>query len=238
MLSILGASHLPYVASYPGLLRFFAGFNSCSQLFRLVSSPTSDSASSRRGENCPWKFNPCRCRSRAGTQCVVSPRARDSWTELRGVAAARLPGQDAEARRARCSCKSAAQRNCGFGIASESPLPAAVASDTWQPLGPVPLASDASGNGTQDYHQVSGRATAVAIDPADPSGNTIFIGGAQGGVWQSANAANSTASSVTWTPVTDDQATLSVGLDRHPAGKYEPGHERDSGGHGRSEQLG
>jgi hypothetical protein len=86
-----------------------------------------------------------------------------------------------------------------------------VASDAWQPLGPVPLASDASGNGTQDYHQVSGRATAVAIDPADPSGNTIFIGGAQGGVWQSANAANSTASSVTWTPVTDDQATLSVG---------------------------
>ena len=94
---------------------------------------------------------------------------------------------------------------------STSPSPLAVASDAWQPLGPVPLASDASGNGTQDYHQVSGRATAVAIDPADPSGNTIFIGGAQGGVWQSANAANSTASSVTWTPVTDDQATLSVG---------------------------
>lgn len=84
-------------------------------------------------------------------------------------------------------------------------------SDAWQPLGPVPLASDASGNGTQDYHQVSGRATAVAIDPADPSGNTVFIGGAQGGVWQSANAASSTASSVTWTPLTDDQATLSVG---------------------------
>jgi hypothetical protein len=82
---------------------------------------------------------------------------------------------------------------------------------TWQALGPAPLASDASGNGTQDYHQVAGRATAVAIDPADPSGNTIFIGGAQGGVWQSSNAANSTASSVTWTPVTDDQATLSVG---------------------------
>jgi hypothetical protein len=78
-------------------------------------------------------------------------------------------------------------------------------------LGPAPLASDASGNGTQDYHQVAGRATAVAIDPADPSGNTIFIGGAQGGVWQSSNAATSTASSVTWTPVTDDQATLSVG---------------------------
>jgi hypothetical protein len=35
---------------------------------------------------------------------------------------------------------------------------------SWLPLGPVPLASDASGNGTQDYHQVAGRSTAVAID--------------------------------------------------------------------------
>src|SRR5262252_10247414 len=25
---------------------------------------------------------------------------------------------------------------------------------SWSPLGPVPLASDATGNGTQDYHQV------------------------------------------------------------------------------------
>jgi hypothetical protein len=35
---------------------------------------------------------------------------------------------------------------------------------TWTPLGPVPLASDATGSGFQDYHQVAGRATAVAID--------------------------------------------------------------------------
>jgi uncharacterized membrane protein len=81
----------------------------------------------------------------------------------------------------------------------------------WVPLGPVPLASDATGNGTQDYHQVSGRATAVAIDPADSTGNTVYIGGAQGGVWKSINAANVTASNVTWFPVTDDQATLSIG---------------------------
>jgi len=82
---------------------------------------------------------------------------------------------------------------------------------SWTPLGPVPLASDATGNGTQDYHQVSGRATAVAIDPADTSGNTVYVGGAQSGIWKSTNAANSPASSVTWTPITDDQATLSIG---------------------------
>lgn len=81
----------------------------------------------------------------------------------------------------------------------------------WVPLGPVPLASDATGNGTQDYHQVSGRATAVAIDPADPSGNTVYIGGAQAGVWKSTNGANVIANNVLWNPVTDDQASLSIG---------------------------
>jgi hypothetical protein len=82
---------------------------------------------------------------------------------------------------------------------------------TWTPLGPVPLASDATGDGFQNYHQVSGRATAVAIDPADPTGNTVYIGGAQGGVWKSTNGATSVANNVTWTAVTDDQATLSIG---------------------------
>ena len=75
----------------------------------------------------------------------------------------------------------------------------------------MPLASDATGDGFQDYHQVAGRATAVAIDPADPTGNTIYIGGAQGGVWKSTNAATSIANNVTWSAVTDDQATLSIG---------------------------
>lgn len=84
-------------------------------------------------------------------------------------------------------------------------------SGSWTPLGPVPLASDASGIGIQNYNQVSGRATAVAIDPADPTGNTVYIGGAQGGVWQSTTAANPNASTVTWTPIADDQATLSIG---------------------------
>lgn len=84
-------------------------------------------------------------------------------------------------------------------------------SDGWTPLGPVPLASDASGDGFQNYNQVSGRATGLAIDPADPTGNTVFVGGAQAGVWKSTNAAASVANSVNWSPLTDDQATLSIG---------------------------
>ncbi len=83
----------------------------------------------------------------------------------------------------------------------------------WNSLGPSPLPSDASGVGLQDYGWVSGRATAVAIDPNDASGNTVFVGGAYGGVWKSTNAgaATSNPASVTWTPLTDDQATLAIG---------------------------
>jgi hypothetical protein len=94
---------------------------------------------------------------------------------------------------------------------SQPNTPPTPSSSGWTPLGPVPLASDATGDGFQNYNQVSGRATAVAIDPADPTGNTVYIGGAQGGVWKSTNAATSIANNVTWTAVTDDQATLSIG---------------------------
>jgi hypothetical protein len=83
----------------------------------------------------------------------------------------------------------------------------------WISLGPRPLPSDASGVGTQDYGWVTGRATAVAIDPNDPAGNTVFVGGANSGVWKSTNAGAMSAdpSAVTWSPVTEDQPTLSIG---------------------------
>jgi hypothetical protein len=83
----------------------------------------------------------------------------------------------------------------------------------WSLLGPRPLPSDASGVGLQDYGWVSGRATAVAIDPDDVSGNTVYAGGAYAGLWKSTNAGavSPSASSVTWSALTDDQATLAIG---------------------------
>ena len=83
----------------------------------------------------------------------------------------------------------------------------------WAPLGPAPLASDATGDGMQDYNWVSGRATSVLIDPADNSGNTVLLGGAYGGLWKSTNAGsmNSNPAAVTWQALIDDQPTLAVG---------------------------
>ncbi|HMD15316.1 MAG TPA: hypothetical protein VKH18_01515, partial [Terriglobales bacterium] len=86
-------------------------------------------------------------------------------------------------------------------------------STTWVPLGPAPLASDATGDGAQDYNWVSGRATSVVIDPADTSGNTVLLGGAYGGLWKSTNAGNqnSNPALVTWQALIDDEPTLAVG---------------------------
>ncbi len=71
---------------------------------------------------------------------------------------------------------------------------------SWISLGPAPLASDASGTGEQDYNWVSGRATAVAVDPNDRTGNTVYVGGAFGGLWKSENAGPlcPDPSTVTW----------------------------------------
>src|SRR5271157_5983963 len=86
-------------------------------------------------------------------------------------------------------------------------------STVWVSLGPAPLASDATGDGMQDYNWVSGRATSVVIDPADTSGNTVLLGGAYGGLWKSTNegSLSSSPASVTWQPLIDDQPTLAVG---------------------------
>jgi len=73
----------------------------------------------------------------------------------------------------------------------------------WVPLGPAPLISDQN-----IYGAVAGRVTAVAIDPSDATGNTVYAATAAGGVWKSTNAAGSPASSVTWSALTDSQASL------------------------------
>jgi hypothetical protein len=94
-----------------------------------------------------------------------------------------------------------------------SALPRVAVGTIWTPLGPAPLASDASGIGLQDYGPVSGRATAVAVDPADATGNTVYVGAAYGGVWKSTNAGTSSPNParVNWTTLTDNQPTLAVG---------------------------
>jgi hypothetical protein len=135
---------------------------------------------------------------------------REQWF-LRGRGS---PGQPGAAQRYRAYLQKMRMRGARLGKPAKEAKASAYSDVFWSPLGPVPLASDASGSGEDNYGWVSGRATAVAVDPADPTGNTVYIGGAYGGVWKSTNATQAvtpTSSSVTWTALTDNQATLAVG---------------------------
>jgi hypothetical protein len=136
-------------------------------------------------------------------------RERNEWF-FRGRLVRGKPSPELRRRAYQNKVRMRARPNTALGAPHSTGL-TGLSSGSWTPLGPMPLASDATGNGTQDYRQVSGRATAIAVDPADTSGNTIYIGGAQSGVWKSTDAANNTANDVAWTAVTDDQATLSIG---------------------------
>ncbi|QMV20339.1 choice-of-anchor D domain-containing protein [Granulicella sp. 5B5] len=73
----------------------------------------------------------------------------------------------------------------------------------WQPLGPSSIDSLTFGN-------LTGRITALAADPNDTTGNTLYVGTTGGGVWRSTNAAGS-LSAATFAPLTDTAATLSIG---------------------------
>jgi hypothetical protein len=77
----------------------------------------------------------------------------------------------------------------------------------WQNLGPAPI------SGMGQSGDASGRTTSVAVDQCDATGNTIYISGADGGVWRSTNAAAVDPTTVTWTALYDTDpaaATLSA----------------------------
>ncbi|HWQ36843.1 MAG TPA: hypothetical protein VNQ79_28685 [Blastocatellia bacterium] len=74
----------------------------------------------------------------------------------------------------------------------------------WEALGPQPITN---GNTGPVSRPVSGRVSAIALDPNynGTTNQTIYIGAAQGGVWRSRD------NGATWTPLTDNQASLAIG---------------------------
>lgn len=79
------------------------------------------------------------------------------------------------------------------GAPPNSPNPA------WVALGPQPT------NSPFFTPFTSGRTTALAVDRCDSTGKTVYLGGAEGGVWKT------TDGGMNWTPLTDFQPSLATG---------------------------
>jgi hypothetical protein len=125
------------------------------------------------------------------------PTRRQAWFMAGRTA---VPGQNAAELRSRAFQQRLQMRNAGVKLNRSFPVPFGPPTPppAWTSLGPSNLASDTTGG--QSYGPVTGRATSVAIDQGDTTGNTVYIGGAFGGVWKSTNG-QAGAGSVTWTPV-------------------------------------
>ncbi|MFN0134115.1 MAG: GC-type dockerin domain-anchored protein [Phycisphaerales bacterium] len=83
-------------------------------------------------------------------------------------------------------------------------LTGAAHGQAWTALGPAPLSG---------FGGATGRVSALATSLTDAS--TVYVGGADGGVWRTSDAG------ATWTPLTDQAATTAIG-----ALALEPGNEQ------------
>ncbi len=77
---------------------------------------------------------------------------------------------------------------------------------TWTPVGPTPIQGGQTEGLNAQNNPVSGGVHVVLADPTDV--NTVWIGTTNGGIWKTTNAS---ASAPTWTPLTDQENSLSIG---------------------------
>jgi large repetitive protein len=76
-----------------------------------------------------------------------------------------------------------------------------LASQTWTSVGPASI-----GQGR------SGRIGGMALDPSDPSGNTLYVGGASGGIWKTNNFLTTDSQGPTYIPLTDFGPTFGINI--------------------------
>ena len=81
-----------------------------------------------------------------------------------------------------------------MNLAKPEVQPASTAS--WVPFGPTAVL-------TPSYGLVTGRVSALVLDPGDPTGNRLYLGTTGGGVWMAENAGAQNTSAISFNPLTD-----------------------------------
>lgn len=94
------------------------------------------------------------------------------------------------------------QATVGFRVFTLDPN-TAQAQNNWTPVGPAPVGGP---NGA------AGPVSAVAVDPSDPSGNTVYVTGASGGVWKTTNFLTTDPAGPTYVPLTDFGPTFAMNI--------------------------
>jgi subtilisin-like proprotein convertase family protein len=79
-----------------------------------------------------------------------------------------------------------------------------LSSQQWTAVGPASI-SGPLGN-------ASGRIGGLAIDPSDPSGNTVYVAGASGGIWKSTDFLTTNPAGPTYIPLTDFGPTFGINI--------------------------
>ncbi|MGA2086648.1 MAG: choice-of-anchor D domain-containing protein, partial [Terracidiphilus sp.] len=168
---------------------------------RVLGSPTLATKSQNAGSSTSLRFAQNDSKDGARSIAGQPPRviqahrflAERGWTPGRGKAwsGAGRPGWRTKG---------------GWRKNEVAPQGGTAATATWQALGPEAVL-------TPNYGLVTGRVSALAVDPTDSTGNHLYLGTTGGGVWVAQNAATSNASSIVFAPLTDTVAALSGAMD-------------------------
>jgi uncharacterized repeat protein (TIGR01451 family) len=172
----------------------------------VVLQPTKKMISEREAAiaACATDPDPEECVGEAEGEREGDPNLRDAaWYSRRvaGDPSVHFTMAEAAALRAKAAEQTAALK---AQQANQPAVPNAY-SGAWTAVGPNPMVLTSRGDAT--FHAMAGRIGALAVRSTAPF--TIYLGGAQGGVWESAWVTQTTSDQ--WTPKTDQLGSLAIG---------------------------
>jgi|GEM_PF-966687 len=148
--------------------------------------------------------NPEECEAEVKGEQEGSPLLRDEWFYDRRTAgdpSVRFTMADAATLRA----QAAEQAGTMMAQQAHAPVVPNAFGGPWTAVGPNPMVL--TGRGDASFDAMTGRIGALAVRSTAPY--TIYLGGAQGGVWESAWVTQTTSNQ--WTAKTDQLSSLAIG---------------------------